>query len=315
MVAQVLYSEKELEWNQIKSDAPVTENIFNFVVRKAKEWGVSPEHIAILGGKPYPMQGALFQWLNQKCEKEGLIVQSISVQSLQRADHQSVRAGAGCWITLFDLRNFNEIMKKLPGGDDISIEVLEHLRKLLTHTFYDEGWASPESVKMRPLHNPDYINHMASTRAIDRTIRIIVRSPFTAFSEMPDGDIGTVIDAEKVQRPDNGGTAEAPMLKPSLPAAAPAPMPFDRPKQVSVTVPPETLEKPIDQKQVKLIAVKWAEYVKAKAPGLKGETIEEKRRRFMRAAFGKEAETDLTVANLRDWLDMMEKGEINITPE
>jgi hypothetical protein len=309
-VTQIKLTEAEYETSLVKSDGPVGNQTMAMLKGIAKEYRVSVYSLAVLGGKPYPMQGALFQMLANKCGDEGLKVTKIVSKPLTRATPQELRAGHECDIALYDEKGFLDALKALKGST-VDVAMLQTLKEQFTHHYHDEGWASPESVKMRTLHNMDYINHMASTRAIDRTLRIIVRCPFTPASEMPDA----VIDADAVARapvPD-----ETPIARPrgkgpriiDVPASAVSEVPA---ATATVTLPPEPKGEAINEKQIAMLMARWGNYVKERASGLKSSDIDDKANRLIEALFGVKSKKDLTKAHLQELLDMMERGEIEV---
>ena len=211
--ATLKMTDAEFAMRQIKSDMEITPQIYKYVCDLAKEWGVSPLTIAWIGNKPYPMQGALYAMLKDKCKDEGLVVQSIIIKPLQRVQGSVFRAGSDAEIVLFDLKTFKEVLSKT-SLDKVPIENIARLKEMLTHTYKEEGWASPESVRMSTLHNADYINHMANTRAVDRCLRIIVRMPFTAASELPDGE-PAMPEGARVEGDAPAGAGGPPLIRPA----------------------------------------------------------------------------------------------------
>lgn len=322
---------------QIKTDVGVTEQAYKYLLKLAKEWGVDVTNIAWLGNKPYPMQGALYQMLQKKCEKEGLIVKSIVTKSLLRAEPTSKRAGFECDILLFDQRTFDDLMKK-NSMEKMTVEAIREMREMLTHRFHEDGWASPESVRMTTLHNPDYLNHMGATRAIDRTLRIIVRCPFTAASELPTGtpgelgfgfgdaqeDIQTSKPGEKAPEPEKKAEEKKP--EGGAPTAKPIsqkpikPIPTgDKPEEKKPEIKPEPKpEKPkkdmaLTEKQIDLALLQWSSYCKENCKGIDKKQIDDKRVRLLKALFAKEKVAELSVEQLGEWVGMMERKEIEIT--
>ncbi len=333
----------EFAIGQIKTDVGVTEQSYKYLLKLAKEWGVDVTNIAWLGNKPYPMQGALYQMLQKKCEKEGLVVKSIVTKFIVRAEATSKRAGFECDIILFDSRTFDDLMKK-NSIEKMSVESIREMREMLTHRYHEDGWASPESVRMTTLHNPDYLNHMAATRAIDRTLRIIVRCPFTAASELPTGTPGELGfgfgDAqEDVQTAKPGQPApegEAPKTEEKKPeGGAPTAKPIAQKPINKIataetkTEPPKEEKKPeikaepkpekdkkvakLSDKQIDLALLQWAAYCAENCKGIDKKQIDDKRVRLLKALFAKEKVGDLTVEQLSEWTGMMTRKEIEIT--
>lgn len=330
-------SEAEFAIRQIKTDMTdgISTQTYQYLCKLAKEWGVHVTGIAWLGMKPYPMQGALYQMLMNRCDKEGLLVKGMVLKNLKRAEPNDKRAGFEADITLFNQRGFDEMMKGATL-DKLTVELLREAREIMTHHYHEEGWASLETVKAPNMQNPDYLNHMAATRALDRTLRMIVRCPFTAASEMPEGLPGELAaglpgfdnppgegdgaaGGAQVTKP-GGKAAEAPAgeAKPEGETAKPAKpgksIP-DKPIKPIKKKDGDPKEQKINEKQATLATLQWEEYCKTAAPSLEKKEIEEKRNRLIRALFGKDAVGDLTVAQLEEWVGMMQRKEIDIVPE
>ncbi len=289
------------------------------------------------------MQGALYQMLQKKCEKEGLVVKSIITKALVRAEPTSKRAGFECDITIFDSRTFDDLMKK-NSIEKMPVESIREMREMLTHKYHEDGWASPESVRMTTLHNPDYLNHMGATRAIDRTLRIIVRCPFTAASELPTGtpgelgfgfsdpqtDVPTAKpgqsegEAPKAEekKPEGGAPTAKPISqKPINKIATGEAKPEEKkPEEKKPEITPEAkpakqkAEK-LNEKQIDLALVQWANYCAENCKGIDKKQIDEKRVRLLKALFAKEKVGDLSPEQLGEWIGMMTRKEIEIAPD
>lgn len=320
-------SDLEFDMNQIKTDVGVSEQAYKYLIKLAKEWGCDVTNIAWLGGKPYPMQGSLYQQLQRKCEKEGLVVTGIVTKHIVRAEVSSKRAGFECNITLFDQRTFDELMSK-SSMEKISVEAIREMRQMLTHPYHEEGWASVESVRMTTLHNADYLNHMGATRAIDRTLRIIVRCPFTAASELPDGTPGELGFGDP-----QAEAAEAPLVKPGQPAVVaetklvesaakpkdaasgpPTAKPISQKPINKIEVKPDPKkEAKLTEKQIDLALLQWDSYCKSGCLGIDKKQIDGKRARLLRALFGKDRIAELSLGQLEEWVGMMTRKEIEVT--
>lgn len=324
-------SDLEFAIAQIKTDVGVTEQAYKYLTKLAKDWGVDVTNIAWLGNKPYPMQGALYQMLQKKSEKEGLVVKSIITKAIVRAEATSKRAGFECDITLFDQRTFDDLMKK-NSIEKMSVESIREMREMLTHKYHEDGWASPESVRMTTLHNPDYLNHMGATRAIDRTLRIIVRCPFTAASELPDGtpgelgfgfsdpqsDVPTAKPGEKAPEPEKKVEEKKGEKPEGAPTAKPiAQKPINKiatsgsEKEAKVEAPKK--DSKLSEKQIDLALIQWANYCTENCKGIDKKQIDDKRVRLLKALFAKEKVAELSVEQLNEWVGMMSKKEIEIT--
>jgi hypothetical protein len=334
--ATIVYTRRELEMRQIKSDVSIGDTEYQFLCELAEKWGVSVYAIAWLGGKPYPTQAALFKMFDDKREKEKLIVAGWETKPIQRATKEDIRAGYECFIRLFDKGCFDEATKKI-AKEQMTVEMVEKLRGTYTYVFKEEGWASIQTVRMPAMQNIDYINHMAQTRAIDRTLRIIVRCPYTAASELPDG---TPDGSVSIQQAGQQGPAPQPPTDESggvmlsrpkrqepvkdnvnveIKVGAPITPPPDaaKPSEISppVSVPAEKKDEKINEKQIGALMGRWGEYVKRRMSGLKGPQIEAKIDRLVKALYGHTSKKDITVGQLAELMDFMEKGEIEITEE
>lgn len=328
--ATIVYTRRELEMRQIKSDVSIGDTEYQFLSELAEKWNVSVYSIAWLGGKPYPMQAALFKMFDDKREKEKLIVAGWETKPIQRASQQELRAGYECTIRLFDKGCFDEATKKI-AKEQMTVDMVEKLRTTYTYVFRDEGWASIQTVKMPAMQNIDFLNHMAATRGIDRTLRLIVRCPYTAASELPDGTPdGSVTVQHGPQGPapqpptdTSGGIMlsrpkqKEPEVKVGVSAALVAPAEGPKPSEISppVDIPLDKKDEKINEKQTAALAGRWGEYVKSRMSGLKGPQIEAKLNRLVKALYGHTSMGDVTVAQLSELLTFMEKGDIEIGEE
>lgn len=322
----------EFRMSQIKTDGEMSPQIFAHICEVAKEWSIPPETMAWLGGKPYPTQGALYSMLKNKCEAEGLIVTSIKVKPLSRPEGQTLRAGSEAEISLFDQKGFNALMEK--AKELPPVESIRELKGMFTHNYREEGWASPDTVRMRTMHNHDYIIHMAQTRGVDRCLRIIVRCPFTAASELPQGEPGFLKDIEAMMG------AEPPISKPPGKEGAPAlskpgeerKVPDKPIKPISTEKPAEKVSKPgeadkskekaeekdpkkakLNEVQIDSALVRWKDYCNDRAPALSKKDVDEKRVKLLRALFQKERVGELVVGELEELFGLMDRGEIEVS--
>jgi hypothetical protein len=331
--ASIVYTRRELEMRQIKSDVGIGETEYEFLRELAEKWGVSVYSIAWLGGKPYPTQAALFAMFDNKREKEKLIVAGWETKPIQRAAKEDLRAGFECSIKLFDKGCFDEATKKI-AKEHMTVDMIEKLRSTYTYVFREEGWGSIQTVRMPAMQNIDYINHMSQTRAIDRTLRLIVRCAYTAASELPDGTPDGSVTVQQVgpqgpapQPPSDasGGimlsrpkpkdapvpVVEGPQLEVSVPVAEAKPSEVSPP----VAVPTGKKGEKVNDKQIVALVGRWGEYVKRRMAGLKGPQIEAKLDRLVKALYEHTSRKDLTVGQLAELMDFMEKGEIEIGEE
>jgi hypothetical protein len=316
---------------QIKTDGEVSPQAYEYLIKLAKDWGVAVTNIAWLANKPYPMQGALYQMLKGKCEKEGLVVKSMLAKPLQRAEATNKRAGFEGDIVLFDQKTFDDLMKK-NSIEKMSVEAIREMKEMLTHHYREEGWASLETVRAPGMQNPDYLNHMAATRAIDRTLRMIVRCPFTAESEMPQGapgDLGWPSDESLPTAKPGGGLVPAPAPEGAVKPAEPAPQgpPTQKPisqkpiKKIDEKKDPEKkeIEKKegvkLSEKQIDLAILQWEAYCKDALPGIEKKQVDDKRGRLLRALFAKDRIGDLSLKEFEEFIGMLTRKEIEITPD
>ena len=333
--------QQEFAIQQIKTDGDVSPQVYEYLIKLAKDWGVSVTNIAWLQMKPYPMQGALYQMLKNKCEKEGLVVKAMVVKEIKRAEVNDKRAGFEADVTLFNQRGFDEIMKGA-SLDKITVEMLREAREILTHHYHEEGWASLETVRAPAMQNPDYLNHMAATRGLDRALRMIVRCPFTAASELPQGEPGELIEGLGLGGMESSAGGEPPILlrpgqkapvtapsaaapegaSPAAPATATATAEPSKPEKSIPQKPikkiedkpakPGPKEEKILDKQVALITIQWEGYCREVAKGIPKKDIDDKLVRLLKALYGKDAAKDLTVAQLEEMIGLMARKEIEV---
>lgn len=336
-------SDADFALRQIKTDGGdvVSPQTYKYLLKLAKEWGVSVENIAWLQMKPYPMQGALYQMLKLKCSKEGLLVKGMELSVIQRPDSTTKRAGFLSKVTLFNQKSFDEALSK-SSLDKVTVEVLRELREVCTHVYQDEGWASPETVKAPAMQNLDYLTHMGATRALDRTLRMIVRCEHTAASELPGGvpgdlsesilkELDAAMQGRSVAKPSEVAAPkqdapEKPVERPKAAREIPqkpikrieekpaevAPEPEKAPEK-GPAKPKDPKQQPITAKQVTLLGVQWESYCRDAAPGIERTEIEEKLSKLLRALYGTEAPKDLTVAQLEELVGLMTRREIEVT--
>lgn len=329
--ATIIYTEEELAIRRIKSDSSVSPQIYKWLCGIAAEWGVHVTGVAYLNGQPYPTQSALFQMFDTKREREKLIVAGWETKCVQRASKEDLRAGSECVITLFDKGSFDDAIKKV-AKENLNVDMVEKLKAAFTYRFRDEGWASIQTVKMPAMQNWDYIQHMSSTRSIDRTLRLIVRCPYTAASELPDGtpdgsvaiqqaagsqgpapqppvDGGIVLSRPKRQEPPAESSASVTMPVLSTPVATPSEI------SPPISMSTEKKAEKINEKQIAALMGRWSEYVKRRMSGLKGPTIEAKLDRLVKALYGHTSRKEITVGQLAELMDFIERGEIEIADE
>jgi len=130
----------------------------------AKEHDIILEGLTILGGQMYINGTGLLV----KAKQCGL--KSIKVEMVKTATKEDMTAGAKATVELKD------------GS-----------------VFEDFGYASPTSVQMRTLHNPDFLNMMSVTRAKNRALRSATGVGLVSAEEMAEANT-------LYGNPENGGT-------------------------------------------------------------------------------------------------------------
>jgi len=148
----------------------------------AKQEEIPITGLTILGGKPYINVTGLDRKLRNKCEKENLILINVKAEKIQHATEENkYKAGYRGIVQFFNEKGFLEALGKLSSPD---IATIEKLKEVYTYSFEDEGWASPQSVKMSTLHSTDAINMMASRRATNRAKRLATGCGLTSIDEL-----------------------------------------------------------------------------------------------------------------------------------
>lgn len=320
---ELVISEEDFLLRQIKTDQTdgISKQQYAYILKVAKEWDVAPTNIAWLQMRPYPLQGALYQMLQNRCKKEGLIVKEMVVKAIQRAAPDSKRAGFEADITLFNQRGFDDLMKKV-SLDGMNVEILREARELMTRRYHEEGWASPDTVKSPALLNPDYLTHMAATRGLDRAIRMAVGCPITAASELPEGQPGSLLSGlAGLENPQ--GDTPGDVAKPGAPVQEASGAAVSTPALKDKTIASKPIKKieskkegpkegKVSEKQSKLATLQWETYCKTASPSISREDIETKRGKLLKALFGKDHPGDLSVAQLEEWIGCMARKEIEV---
>jgi hypothetical protein len=142
---------------------------------------IPPEGITILGGKPYINVTGLDNKVKQRCERECLEFTGVSLEDVTPEDAGS-RKVFRATVTLFNAALFARGVADL--GGTATPEAVAALRDAYTYRFTDIGSASPESVQMRTMKNPDNIAMMASRRATNRAKRAAVGVGLTSLEEV-----------------------------------------------------------------------------------------------------------------------------------
>jgi len=124
----------------------------------------------------------LLRVIKNKCNEEQLILVGVKAELIQHASEENkFKAGYKGIVQFFNERGFLAALEKLSSPD---ITAIEKLREMYTYSFQDEGWASPQSVRMSTLHSTDIINMMASRRATNRAKRLATGCGLTSIEEI-----------------------------------------------------------------------------------------------------------------------------------
>lgn len=135
-----------------RQNAPANPQVQQAIMAYAEKMDMPPEGVDILGGKPYPNATGLLT----KARKLGL--KGIKVDLEREATKENgMSAKAKATVFMSDGSYFEEM-----------------------------GLASPISVPMKTLHNPDFLSQMAITRAKNRALRSATGVGHTSAEEMKD---------------------------------------------------------------------------------------------------------------------------------
>lgn len=170
-----------------------------FIEEVASSLDMPPTGITLLGGNPYVNTAGLLY----KTQKDERKVKSIRAEAIQRATEENGRRA---------------IYKGIVEFQDGS-------------SYENEGHASPESVKMRTLHNLDFLNMMAATRATNRAMRLATAVGLTSVEEMVEVADGVMVEVARATPAPKAVAPAPPAPQPSAepeaeratPAKAPAP--------------------------------------------------------------------------------------------
>jgi len=168
-----------------------------FILAIAREYNLPVMGITLMGNKPYVNSTGLDAKIKEKAKEMDWEYVKCEVEMLQRAELEieKRRAGYKATITYFDKKGYLKALDILKTKE-ISFDILDKLEKTFKHSFANEGWASISSVKMSTLHNPDYINMMALTRATNRAKKQAVGCGLTSIEETGTDIQGITLDAE-----------------------------------------------------------------------------------------------------------------------
>lgn len=168
----------------ISSDSEVREAVRRQAEEIARIEGIPITGLSILGGKPYINVTGLDAKIKNMCKEKGWDFHEMTIQPIEHAvPENGNRAGYRATIKFFDKHGFLEALRTLKGKA-LSEDLLALLRESFMHSFSDEGWASPESLRMSTLRNSDVINMMASRRASNRAKRAATGTGLTSLDEM-----------------------------------------------------------------------------------------------------------------------------------
>jgi len=185
----------------IASDTQLTSKMIQMCRYIAKQHDLPITGLTVLGGRPYVNTTGL----DYKLRKDPRQLLQVGYEVIKRATPKDLRAGYIGYVRMFDKLGFQEALRHLSG--EVSVEVLERLKEVFTHTYTDEGWASDQSVKMSTLKNPDFINMMALRRATNRAKRQAVGLGLLTTEESPEVKVEyeVVQPEEEKKKPPKGG--------------------------------------------------------------------------------------------------------------
>jgi len=188
----------------------------------AKQLDIPPSGVTILGGRPYVNKIGLLSKAHQIGLKE------IRIEQIKDA---------------WDTENMESAYKATVTMKDGSI-------------FEDEGWASLKSVKMSSLHNADYINMTAITRAKNRALGSATGCGFVSAEELETGDIEDIERGTEEIRTEIEEVMKAespPKLDDSAPLSSPSP--------TEDTTPPQQVKKGVTKQEFDDYKSRCFEYV------------------------------------------------------
>ncbi len=162
----------------VTSDGHLSPQIIEAVEEIARNEGIHPSGITILGGKPYINVVGLDAKIRNRCEKENLVY--AGAEFIPQNTEKSF-GGVGK-VSLFDRAGFLEALSKI--GSSATENIIARLTEAFTYIYSDVGYASAESVKMSSLKNEDFLRMMASRRATNRAKRAATGCGLTSIDEM-----------------------------------------------------------------------------------------------------------------------------------
>ena len=107
----------------------------------AKQEGIPPTGITIMGGRPYINVTGLDVKLKNLCQERKLELARIEAKNIvEPSTENGFLVGYHAEVVLFDRENFVKTLGKL---GQIDKETLQELRESFTYRYTGEGWASP----------------------------------------------------------------------------------------------------------------------------------------------------------------------------
>ncbi len=167
----------------------------------AKQEGIPPTGITVMGGRPYINVTGLDVKLKNLCKERNLELARIEAKRIvEPTDTNGYLVGYHAEVVLFDRENFTKSLTKLP---QIDRETLQELRDAYTYRYTGEGWASPKTcegigykyqwkgkAKVKTDMLLENIIMMAERRATNRAKREATGTGLTSVDELPlEGDI------------------------------------------------------------------------------------------------------------------------------
>lgn len=183
----------------MKADAALAPALQDAIRQFAADLGIPPQGITVLGGQPYINNIGL----TLKVEADARRVKAVRSECQVDAwENEQKRAKFRCTIEFQDGASYEAF-----------------------------GYASPESVKMSTLRNPDYLNMTGETRAYNRAARKATGCGYVSAEELEQGEgaepsaapaeVATKASAPPVVAEPQPGVA--PAQPPVLPKPMPAP--------------------------------------------------------------------------------------------
>lgn len=166
------------------------------IVEIAKQEGIPPTGITIMGGRPYINVTGLDVKLRNKCEAEHLThVRTEAKRIVEPTQENNLMAGYHAEIILYDKDNLEKILLKIK---DIPQEMQQEMLELYVHRFSAEGFASPSTCegigykyrwaggqKVKGEVLLENIIMMAERRATNRAKREATGTGLTSLDELP----------------------------------------------------------------------------------------------------------------------------------